>query len=227
MRKLFTAIAVVFFLVSCAKEKEVTVDHSMKVEFGHDMPQGESLSVTYLDFRGREVISDEIIEAIGSVPSDLVLISCDGSVGSQDASEWLAANCSDWGHDVFYCVDGHMGSSSYANAYFEAVELSSGKNLVAQVGGCSFMTGDVPSSGKEIIENTIQNGQTGPWVLILPQKSDLLTDYTFTDCFAAQEGVADEGVIRGHYVYASDGMWSRMSYIEEEPLGFSVNVEQE
>ena len=28
-----------------------------------------------------------------------------------------------------------------------------------------------------------------------------------------------------HYLYASQGVWSRMSYIKEDPLRFSLNVE--
>jgi hypothetical protein len=65
------------------------------------------------------------------------------------------------------------------------------------------------------------------WIILLPEPCNVLTDYTFTDCLAAQSGFPGGDIVRDCYVYASQGVWSRISFIEENPVRFSVNIEQE
>lgn len=201
---------------SCSKEKEVTIKHPMSVEFGQDPLQGGKISVVFLDYRGTSATPDQIAQTIEASVADLLLVACDQAFEVHPDS-----------HKTFYKVGGLMGFTSVDNAYFEAMTLPSGDKLVAELCGYSLLIGDISDDdSNQIIQSTIQSGLSSSWIIILPSECGVLTDYTFTDCFSAQSSVQDtEGLVRDHYLYASQGVWSRMSYIEENPLRFSLNLE--
>jgi hypothetical protein len=229
MRKLIFTLFVIAFAASCSQEKFVTVDHSVKAEFGQDMPEGSMMSVVCLDARGGTMTSSQIIANLKDLSSSLVFILCDAEVDGVPAGKWLKDNCSEWGHMVSYAVDGFMGSSSMDNAYFEALSLPSGDKLLAEAADYSFVFGNVQESDKkDFATETIHDGTNSRWIVLSPSKSDFLTEYTFTDCLSAQNGATeDDSAQHQMYVYAYQGVWSRMSYIYESPLSFGVNVEQE
>ena len=226
VRKIVFAFAFVMLLVSCSGEKYVTMERPLKAEFGQDVPESAKISVVYLDLCGQTVTADEVAASVSG--ADLALINADVQIGGVSAGEWLVANSSKWGHDVVYSVGGCLGSSSLSDAYFEKTSLVSGNCLTAEAGGYSFLIGNVADEDREsLISKTIQGGISDSWIVIQPTKTTFLTDYTFTDCFAAQAGVQDaEGQVRDTYVYASQGTWSHMSYIEKDPVRFTVNIEQ-
>ena len=90
------------------------------------------------------------------------------------------------------------------------------------------MIGDLTQEdGPELIESTLRSGSSSAWVMVLAHEYGFLADYTFTDCLAAQSGFPGNDIVRDCYVYASQGVWNRMSFIEENPVRFSVNIEQE
>lgn len=223
-RKIIIAIASVLFLVSCTGEKYVTVERPLRAEFGQDALQPSQMSVVYLDLCGKTVSADEIATSLTG--SQLVLISADAQIEGVDAGEWIKSNCSKWGHNISYAVGGYVGSSSREDAYFERMELVSGNFLVAEAGGYSFLIGNIADEDKDmLISQTIQSEVVDSWIIIQPSRSTFLPDYTFTDCFAAQNGVQDNEV-RQIYVYASQGVWTHMSYIVSDPLKFTVNIQQ-
>jgi hypothetical protein len=225
-RKLISAMALMLFIVACSGEKLVTMERPIKAEFGQDVPESGKMSVVYLDLCGKTVSTDEVVAALSG--SQMALISADAQIGGLNAGEWILANRSKWGHDVSYSVGGYLGSSSRSDAYFEKFEVPSGDYITAEAGGYSFLIGNVGDEDKEkVISGTIQGGISTSWIIILPRRTDFLNDYTFTDCFAAQNGIPDsEDVVRETYVYASQGVWTDMSYIESEPVKFTVNIEQ-
>ena len=218
MRNLFYFIlSSLLLLTSCSKEKEVTIKHPMSVEFGEDAPQDGTISVAFLDFRGTSATTEEITRTVEASVADLLLVACDQAVNARPVS-----------HETYYNVEGLMGSSSVDNVYFEALSLPSGNKLVAEAGGCSFVIGDLTQEdGPELIESTLRSGSSSAWVMVLAHEYDFLADYTFTDCLAAQSGLPGDDIVRDCYVYASQGVWNRMSFIEENPVRFSVNIEQE
>ena len=214
---LYFILSSLLLLTSCSKEKEVTIKHPMSVEFGEDAPQDGTISVAFLDFRGTSATTEEITRTVETSVADLLLVACDQVVNARPVS-----------HETYYNVGGLMGSSSIDNVYFEALSLPSGDKLVVEAGGFSFVIGDLTQEdGQELIESTVRNGNSSSWIMILAHAYRLLTDYTFTDCLAAQSGFPGNDVVRNCYVYASQGVWNRMSFIEENPMRFSVNIEQE
>lgn len=226
IRKILCAFSFVMLLASCTGEKFVTVERPMKAEFGQDMPEAVKMSVVYIDLCGQEVVADQVAASVSG--ADLVLISADAHIEGVSAADWLAANCAKWGHDVRYSVDGYMGTSSRSDAYFEKTALSTCDCLTAEAGGFSFLIGNIADDDRaSVISKTIQGNVSDSWIVIQPTKSSFLADYTFTDCFAAQSGVHDgEENQRDTYVYASQGVWSHMSYIASSPVKFTVNIEQ-
>lgn len=226
-RKMFIAFVSIMLLVSCTGEKYVTVERPMKAEFGQDVPEGAKMSVVYLDLCGQSVNVDEVAASVSG--AELALIYADSEIDGVAAGEWLAANCAKWGHETLYSAGGCLGSSSRPEAYFERIGLVSGDYLTAEAGGYSFLIGNIAEEDRvALISKTIQGGISDKWIVIQPTRTTFLTDYTFTDCFAAQSGVQDsEGQVRDAYVYASQGTWSHMSYVEAAPVRFTVNIEQE
>ena len=226
VRKIFWTIAFVLFIASCSNEKYVTKERPITAEFGQDASDAEKVSVVYLDLCGKTVVADEVASVVAG--AELVLISADAQIGGLSAGEWLSANRTEWGHEVSYAVDGYIGSSSRPDAYFERMELVSGDCLVAEAGGYSFVIGDIADEDcQALISQTIQGGVSDSWIVIQQDRSTFLIDYTFTDCFAAQSGVQDDGTAqRQVYVYASQGVWSRMSYVTPDPVKFTVNIKQ-
>jgi hypothetical protein len=225
-RMILSAFAFVMLFASCTGEKFVTMERPIKAEFGQDMPDAEKISVAYLDLCGQVVSADQVAASVSG--AELVLIAADALVDGTPASEWLAANCAAWGHDVYYAVGGCMGSSSRSDAYFEKMALSTCDCLTAEAGGFSFLIGNIADDDRaSVISKTIQGNVSDSWIVIQPTKSSFLADYTFTDCFAAQTGMQDgEEQERDAYVYASQGVWSHMSYIASSPVKFTVNIEQ-
>lgn len=229
MKKLIFTLLVAALAVSCSQEKYVTMDHPVDAEFGQDMPEGAKMSVICLDAREGAMTSSQIISELKEASSSVAFVLCDSQIDGVSARQWLDANCKSWGHDMTYSAGGCIGSSSYENSYFEAISLSSGDVLLAEAGGYSFVFGQISESDlKEFTDRTIHSGADSEWIVLTPSESPFLCDYTFTDCFEAQNGAAEaEGRHHQMYVYAYQGVWSRMSYIYESPLSFSVNVEQE
>lgn len=229
MKKLIFTLLVAALAVSCSQEKYVTMDHPVDAEFGQDMPEGAKMSVICLDARGGAMTSSQIVSALSEASSSVAFVLSDSQIDGVPAGQWFEANCSSWGHDVSYSAGGCLGSSSYRNSYFEAMTLPSGDMLLAEAGGYSFVFGQMSESDlEEFTERTIHAESTSDWIVVTPSESAFLCDYTFTDCFEAQNGAAEaEGRHHQMYVYAYQGVWSRMSYIYESPLSFSVNVEQE
>lgn len=229
MKKLIYTLFVIAFAASCSQEKLVTVDHPLKAEFGQDKPEGSKMSVVCLDARGGAMTSSQIITRLSSISPSLVFMLSDAEIDGTPAGKWLQDNCSKWGHEVSYAADGHLGSSSVENTYFEALSLPSGDKLLAEVAEYSFVLCQLQESDKmDFVAETIHSGAGRHWIVLSPSESDFLPDYTFTDCFAAQSGAAEgESLHHQIYVYAFQGVWSRMSYIYEDPLSFSVNIEQE
>ena len=229
MKKIFIALlSAVAVFASCTIEKTMTAERPMKAEFGQDVPDYEKFSVAYLDLRGVAAVSSEVILTLKSLSADLVLVATDGTVEGTPSGSWIAANCSEWNHAAYYSVGGFVGSSSMPDAYFEKMELVSGNCLLSQCGGRSFVTGNLDVSDKDaFVTATLQSNTGDSWIVILAEKTDFLTDYTFTDCLAAQNGHQDEdGLVRGTYVYASQGTWSQMSHIDTDPIMFTINKEQ-
>ena len=229
MKKIFIALfSAVAVLASCTIEKTMTAERPMKAEFGQDMPEYESFSVAYLDFRGTDAVSSDVIQTIKNLSADLVLVATDGTVEGVPSADWISAHCGEWNHGTCYSVGGVVGSSSMPDAYFEKMELVSGSCLLAQTGGRSFLTGELDASDKDaFVAATLQGNVGDSWIVILADKADFLSDYTFTDCLAAQSGHQDEeGLVRDTYVYASQGTWSHMSHIDTDPIMFTVNKEQ-
>ena len=226
IRKILCAFSFVMLLASCTGEKFVTVERPMKAEFGQDVPDPVKMSVVYLDICGQAVTADQVTASVSD--AELVLISADAQIEGLPATEWIAANCAKWGHEVHYTVGGCIGSSSRSDAYFEKTVLATCDCLTAEAGGYSFLIGNIADDDRQaLISKTIQGGISDSWIVIQPTRSSFLPAYTFTDCFAAQEGVQDgDGKVRDTYVYASQGVWSLMSHISASPLRFTVNVEQ-
>ena len=226
IRKILCAFSFVMLLASCTGEKFVTVERPMKAEFGQDVPEPAKISVAYLDLCGETVSADQVAASVSG--AELVLIAADAEIGGVPAGEWFASNCAAWRHVVHYAVGGYLGSSSRPDAYFERMDLNTCGCLVAEAGGYSFLIGNISDEDRQsMISKTIQGGISDSWIVIQPVRSSFLTDYTFTDCFAAQEGVQDgDGKVRDTYVYASQGVWSHMSYIASSPVKFTVNIEQ-
>lgn len=222
---LFSAVAI---LASCTIEKTMTAERPMAAEFGQDVPDYENFSVAYLDLRDTDAVSSDVIQTLKSLSADLVLVATDGTLEGTPADSWIAGNCGEWNHDVYYSVGGLIGSSSMSDAYFEKMELVSGNCLLSQCGGRSFVTGNLDVSDKDaFVTATLQSNTGDSWIVILAEKTDFLKDYTFTDCLAAQNGHQDEdGLVRDTYVYASQGTWSHMSHIDTDPIMFKVNKEQ-
>lgn len=232
MRKsLYMIAAVAVLLVSCSKEKEITIDHPVSAEFGQDMPAPSVMSVLYLDTRGKANTGDEIKAAAVAAQPELFLVAGDGTIDGMAAAEWIAGNCEAWGHEVTYAADGCMGSSSREDIYFEAMEaLPSGRrNLLAETGGYAFVIGDVTEDDSRRLADMIVHGTLKrSWIIILPQRCGILSDYTFTDCLVAQSGQhEEEGAVRDLFIYASQGVWSNMSAITTNPVSFTVNIGQE
>lgn len=211
-------------VVSCTREKFVTVEHSMKVEFGADASDSQTeISVLYHDFRGVQITQEEIKSTLEGADADLVFVSCDWNFNVSTASGSVPS-----GYDSYDYVDGHMACTSLSSVSFRAVGLDSGNCLSAKVGDCMFMIGATTlDDGNDIVEKTIFGVDGQSWIILLPEQCNVLTDYTFTDCLAAQSGLPGDDIVRDCYVYASQGVWNRMSFIEENPVRFSVNIEQE
>ena len=229
MKKIFIVLlSAVAVFASCTIEKTMTAERPMKAEFGQDVPDYENFSVAYLDFRGTDAVSSDVIQTLKSLSADLVLVVTDGTLDGTPSGSWIATHCGEWNHGTYYSVGGFVGSSSMPDVYFEKMELVSGSCLLSQCCGRSFVTGNLDASDKDAFVAATLHGNAGnSWIVILADKTDFLSDYTFTDCLAAQSGHQDEdGLVRDTYVYASQGTWSQMSHIDTDPIMFKVNKEQ-
>ena len=209
-------------LLSCTKEKQITIDHPINIQMEEEGRMTE-YAVCFADIIGSTLTGENFLNCLKAIDCDVLVVLADSDFEA-GASAWFSSNCNEWNHFDFQTRE-HSGICSVITTKLSVsagdLVLKNQTALQISLGDCTLTTAAITTAdAKDYLEKTWTANPGHYWMHLLHMNGEAVdfNNNTFTDCLRAQWGESALGNPRVEYLYTSAGMWNRLSGLTLENI---------